>query len=223
MQTRGIIYLYWGDKIKPDLDRSIESVKRHHPELPFECFRLPDDATLLDKASMFALTPFDTTLFLDTDTVVLDRLDFGFEKAESFGLACCINECPWARRYADIGGDQIEYNTGVLFFTRQAEPVFQAWANLAGQIDSSIVFRRDGTAYLMPHNDQAGFSQAIVETGFNPFILPLNWNLRPTWQRSFFGPVKIWHCRHEVPMELRSWNEEQRLESSIIRYSGGDL
>jgi hypothetical protein len=223
MQTRGIIHVYWGDKIEPELERSIESVKRHHPELPCRSFKLPNDASLLDKAAMFAFTPFDTTLFLDTDTVVLDRLDFGFEKAERHGLACCINECPWARRYADIGGDQIEYNTGVLFFTKEAEPVFRAWESCARTIDSSILFRSEGRNCILPHNDQAGFSQAIEETGVNPFVLPFNWNLRPAWHRSFFGPVKIWHDRSEVPMDLQRWNEEQRLESCIIRYSGGDL
>jgi hypothetical protein len=222
MHSRGIIHVYWGDKVSGELARSIESVKRFHPDLPHQSFRLPDDSGLLDKASMLALSPFETTLFLDTDTVVLGPLDFGFEKAEQHGLACCINECPWARRYAGIGGDQIEYNTGVLFFTRQAERVFSRWAECASDLDSSIVFLREGKTCLMPHNDQAGFSQAIEDTGFNPFILPLNWNLRPAWQRSFFGPVKIWHDRSEVPMELRFWNEQQSLESSIIRYSGGD-
>ncbi len=169
---------------------------------------------------MLELSPFETTLFLDTDTVVMDRLNFGFEKAEQHGLACCINECPWARRYADIGGDQIEYNTGVLFFTRNAAPVFNRWSELSQSIDSSIIFYKEGQPKVMLHNDQAGFSQAISDTSFNPFVLPLNWNLRPAWQKTFFGPVKIWHERTEPSIEMRFWNEDQSLEQSIIRYSG---
>jgi hypothetical protein len=47
---------------------------------------------------MAAMTPFEETLFLDADTVPLGRLDFGFEQAQRFGLACCICEVPWARR-----------------------------------------------------------------------------------------------------------------------------
>ncbi|MEJ0070814.1 MAG: hypothetical protein WDO24_21130 [Pseudomonadota bacterium] len=38
---------------------------------------------------MFEHSPFETTVYLDADTVVLGRLDYGFEMAERFGLACC--------------------------------------------------------------------------------------------------------------------------------------
>jgi len=220
MQDRGVIYVYWGEQAEKELGRSLESLKRFHPELPYKCFQLPKNSTLLDKAKMLNMSPFDTTLFLDTDTVVLDKLGFGFEKALQHGLACCINECPWARRYADIGGDQIEYNTGVMFFTRRAAPVFEKWAENATSMDSSIVFMRDGKKLIMPKNDQAGFSQAIADTGFNPFVLPFNWNFRPAWHRTFFGPIKVWHDRGEVPIQLKFWNEEQSLESTIIKYSG---
>jgi hypothetical protein len=169
---------------------------------------------------MLEHSPFETTAFLDTDTVAMDKLDFGFEMAEQHGLACCINECPWARRYADIAGDQIEYNTGVLFFTKKAAPVFKRWEEISHSINSSTVFYLDDRIRLMPHNDQAGFSQAIVNTGLNPFVLPLNWNLRPQWQKTFFGPIKIWRDRSDPPSDLKFWNEDQSLEQSIIRYSG---
>lgn len=220
MSERGVIFLYWGDSVENELSRSIDSLKHLHPELPYERVKLPEGSSLLDKSAMFTHSPFEITLFLDTDTVVLDRLDYGFDKADKYGLACCINECPWARRYGDIAGDQIEYNTGVLFFTKAAQPVFDRWKDISHAIDSSIVFRREGKTHLMPHNDQAGFSQAIEDTGFNPFILPLNWNYRPAWQKSFFGPIKVWHDRSQVPDGVRFWNEHQSLEASIIHYTG---
>jgi hypothetical protein len=220
MASRGVIYLFWGDQAREEQQRSLESLKRFHPELPHEVVELPAGSGLTAKAAMAERSPFDCSLFLDTDTVVLDRLDFGFEKAEQFGLACCINECPWARRYTDLEGDQIEYNTGVLFFTRKAAGVFDEWKAQSKQLDSSIVFQRDGKNCLMPQNDQAGFSEAIRKSGFNPFVLPMNWNLRPAWHKSFFGPVKIWHDRAPVPPALTFWNESQRHEAAIIRYSG---
>ena len=218
--SRGIIYVYWGEQPEAELERSIASIKRFHPELPWEKIKIDDDSTLLNKSSMLKLSPFDSTLFLDTDTVILDRLDYGFEKAEQYGLACCINECPWARRYADIGGDQIEYNTGVLFFTKKASAVFDRWDEISHEIDSTLVFVNNGEPKVMPLNDQAGFSQAIVDTGFNPFALPFNWNFRPMWHRSFFGPIKVWHDRSSPPPMLEQWNGEQVLEPSIVKYSG---
>src|SRR5690349_21705296 len=97
MTDRGVLYMVWGsdDKIERALERSTKSLNAIHPELPIEIVRL--NATdpikgLLEKARMFEPSPFRQTLFLDADTVVLDRLDFGFRKAQQFGLACCICE-----------------------------------------------------------------------------------------------------------------------------------
>ncbi len=222
MSERGVIYVFWGDKVKAELERSVASLQKWHPELPYQVFQLPESSSLLAKAGMLDLSPYESTLFLDTDTVVLDRLDFGFEKAEQFDLACCICECPWARRYAEFTGDRIEYNTGVLFFTKQAKPVFDQWKTSSETVDSSIRFMRQSQVAVMPRNDQGPFLDAIEQTGFNPFVLPLNWNYRPAWQKTFYGPIKVWHDRNAVPKELLNWNEDQSHEASIIRYSGGD-
>ncbi len=219
MSRRGILYIIWGEKPDKVLGRSLDSVRRHHGELPVHVARLPETATLLDKAKMFDLTPFEETLFLDTDTVVLGRLDFGFDQAVRHGLACAICECPWARRYTGICGDLVEYNTGVLFFTAAARPVFDLWKELAPAVDSSIpIFVGDRLA-RMPLNDQAGFALAVERSGFQPFVLPLNWNFRPKWHKSFFGPVKIWHDYGEVFPELLEWNRIQADERQVVQYN----
>lgn len=218
MSGRGVVYVYWGDRCREELDRSRRSLAEWHPELPVHEIRIPDGSSLLDKPVMFGRSPFDATLFLDTDTVVLDRLDFGFEKAGKFGLACCICESPWARRFGDLHGDIVEYNTGVIFFNRTARPVFEAWEKANRAVDSSIIFRSGRKLMRMMNNDQAGFSLAVEGTGANPFVLPLNWNLRPAWQRTFAGPVKIWHDRIPVPDEVHAWNEEQRSDGAIINF-----
>src|SRR4051812_2760577 len=96
--TRGVVYVVWGSRIDPVLDRSIKSVQRIHPELPIHVHRL-ESGSLRSKTCMGQISPFASTLYLDADTVVLDRLDFGFQKAEVFGLACAICEAPWMRRY----------------------------------------------------------------------------------------------------------------------------
>src|SRR4051794_26811284 len=97
----GVVYVVWGD-VEQSLQRSIASLRAVHPELPVHVRRLSEGASLFDKSAMFDFTPFDHTLYLDADTIVLGRLDFGFESAARYGLACCINECPWARRYAGL-------------------------------------------------------------------------------------------------------------------------
>jgi hypothetical protein len=202
------------------LERSIESLQNWHPELPFHVERLESGATLLDKARMFDLSPFEETLFLDADTVVLDRLDHGFEKAAQHGLACCICECPWARRFGGLknAGDIIEYNTGVLFYTAKARDLFEWWI-IHSNADSSIKFMTVDGQRIMPRNDQCGFAMAVDASGFNPFVLPMNWNFRPIWHRSMFGPIKIWHDYSDVPQGIIDWNESQTADGAIVQYA----
>ena len=227
MNERGVVYMVWGheDKTERALERSIKSINAVHPELPVEVIRV--DASdpikgLLEKARMFERSPFRETLFLDADTVVLGRLDFGFRKARDFGLACCICECPWARRYAGIQGETVEYNTGVLFFSESAKPVFESWVRLAPQINSSIVFLSpQGERLRMRYNDQCAFAAAIEETHFAPFVLPLNWNFRPQWQASFFGPIKVWHDYLDTPPFFAELTRYYNQPDAIIQFHAG--
>ena len=221
MPARGVLYIKWGDKFEDLLNRSIESVKKVHPELPIHVETLPETSTLLDKSKMARITPFEETLFLDADTVVLDDLTYGFEKAQTFGLALAICECPWARRYTGLksSGDLIEYNTGVIFFTRAATNLFDRWQSLAASLDSSVLHMQDGKLCRMPENDQAGLASAVDETGFCPFVLPMNWNLRPGWHHSFFGTIKIWHSPNPIIPSLLEWNAQQSKPGALVQFA----
>lgn len=226
MMSRGILSIYWGDESKLPIERLKASLRKFHPDLPHKIIKVDapggNASSLNKKAAMLDLSPFEETLFLDLDTVVMGKLDFGFEKAKKFGMAIAICESPWGKRYPKIfTGDEVEYNTGVIFFTKKAKPVFDKWKELAETIDSSIVAVGEQGVYVMPANDQGSFALAIEQTGFNPFILPLNWNFRPIWHRSFFGPIKIWHDYSDpIPFfdELNAYYETQ---DSIIQYHGG--
>src|SRR3954452_11029451 len=78
MKKRGILYVCWGEEVESALQLSLQSLKRYHPELPVHVERLPAESSYLDKARMMEMSPFEETLFLDADTVVLGNLDFGF-------------------------------------------------------------------------------------------------------------------------------------------------
>ena len=221
--SRGIISIYWGDETKLPIERLKASLKRFHPELPHEIFKIEapvgDDSSLNRKAVMHEMTPFDETLYLDIDTVVMGNLDFGFEKARAHGLALVINECPWAKRYHKIfNGDQIEYNTGVMFFTKQVAPVFESWAALSRTVDSQLALVKDGVPLIMKANDQGSFALAVEQTGFNPFTLPLNWNFRPMYYKSFFGPIKIWHDNANPPPMIEKFNSDYAKPGAIMQF-----
>jgi alpha-N-acetylglucosamine transferase len=222
--SRGVIYIVWGERAEDALHRSVAWLKKVHPELTHEVVRLPAGTDqfkgLLEKARMMALSPFDETLFLDSDTMVLDRVDYGFDQAMRFGLACCICECPWARRYRGLAKDDtVEYNTGVLFFTRAAQEVFDRWQELTPQIDATIDhITWEGKLRTAPFQDQAAFARAVALWERTPFILPLNWNFRPSFYRSFFGPIKIWHAYEDPPPWVTQLAEYYRAPSAIMKY-----
>ena len=65
------------------------------------------------------------------------------------------------------------------------------------------------------------FALAIENTQFNPFILPLNWNFRPIWHRSFFGPIKVWHDYSDPPPYFEELNTYYSNKDSIIQYHQG--
>jgi len=221
--TRGILSIYWGDESKLPIERLKASIKKFHPELHHEIIKVDapsgDPHSLNKKVAMLDLSPFDETLYLDIDTVVLGRLDFGFEKAAQHGIAIAICESPWGRRYHQIfQGDQIEYNTGVIFFTRQSKVVFDQWQIFSGSVDSSIIFHNNGKISTVPANDQGSFALAIEKTKFNPFVLPLNWNFRPIWHKSFFGPIKIWHDYSDPPQIFSELTTYYAKSNSVIQY-----
>ena len=211
----GALYMVWGHSHDQLLDRSIAALKKYHPDLPIHVHRVPlgdnNCATaemFLPKAAMATISPFERTLYLDADTIVMGPLDYAFEKAEQFGLAGCICECPWAQRYAGLKQKEslVEYNTGVLFFTPKAEQVLYLWERLVRTVDSSVRYIDHGVEKVMQHNDQAAFAWAMEMSGFNPYVLPLNWNFRPKWNRCFYGPIRIWHDVNLPPAELYQIN-----------------
>jgi len=222
--SRGVLYVVWGDRAETALRRSVASLNRVHPEIPHEIVRLPAQTDplkgLLEKPRVMANSPFDETLFLDADTVVLGRLDHGCAQAARFGLACSICECPWARRYRGLPKDDaVEYSTGVVFYTRDARTVFDDWVKLTPQIDATVDhITEDHRLVATPFQDQAAFLRAVARWNRAPFILPLNWNFRPAFHRSYFGPIKIWHDYRDPPSWLMEQVEYYRSPDSVIQF-----
>jgi hypothetical protein len=206
MAQRGVLFIAWETAAAEQtalLARAVASLADFHPELPYHVVHLPGTARHVEKSRIGALTPFEVTAYLDVDSLVLGRLDFAFEMAERYGLACCIGENPWRRRYVGVTGDVIEYDTGVLFFGPGARPALELWTHLAPALHAPISYADGGQAKQAPRDDRLAFGHAVEKSGFAPFILPPNWSLRPPWVRTFFGPAKIWHGIGPLPTVLQ--------------------
>ena len=219
MSERGVLYIAWeaADQAQTALlARAVASLAEVHPELPYRIVRLPGTRPHVEKATLGDTTPFATTLYLDADSVVLDRLDFGFEMAERYGLACCHGENPWRRRFVGITGDAVDYDTGVLFFGAAAKPMLDAWKALAPLLDAPVNYVEDRQVRHAPPDDRLAFGEALARGAVAPFILPPNWSLRPPWQRSFFGPPKIWHGTGAPPDGLAQLRQYYARPDAIV-------
>lgn len=203
MTQRGVVYIVWGSTIRPLLERSIASVKQHHPELPITVLEGDPARGLLNKPALLAQSPYATTLYLDADTVVLGKLDFAFQRAERFGLACCINECPWLRRYGtppSRNNDLVEYNTGVLCFSSDGRSAIDRWKSWACHVPPKSLWVQGSKECGQEGDDQWAFSLAMLDC--NPYVLPLNYNFRPGFHLRFFTPLKVWHSPLPVPDKI---------------------
>jgi hypothetical protein len=195
---RGALYIVWGDRVDGLLRRSLAALNQVHPELPVEVVRLSNNNDGFHaKSRMFSLSPFSETVFLDADTVVLRRLDFAFEKAARFGLACCMAPMTWAAvtGYSSVESGTIMYNTGVVFFSERSKAVFDLWEKLSSGPQPSDYW------------DQGPFALAVERLETSPFILPPNWNFMPAIHRQIVGSVTIWHAKSNPPPGIGSLDE----------------
>ena len=229
VDNQGVLFVVWGDFRMNELESAVASVRQHN-ELPIgviadqhsnELERLTDhlivhdgmNRGLFSKDVMFDLSPFATTIFLDSDVTVLDSLEFPLERARKFGLAVAIAPAYslthyWTPVETDISEHAVIYNTGVIAFHKNEtmKTIFHQW--------------RACNERLACPCDQPGFAVAIEETGFNPFVLPRSWNFRPKGPHPLHvdghGPIHIWHSREPVPSDL-SFTQE----NAVWSYQGG--
>jgi hypothetical protein len=212
---RTIFYVIWGDKpeYRAMLERSKTSVEKLVPGSAVEVLEGDPALGLLNKPRLLwdrlkKAGTKDEFLFLDCDTTVMGNLEFGFRAARQSGMACCICECPWLRRYGNEYGDEVEYNSGVIFFNSNASDVFRAWDWMSHEPQPRSRFSWGSDECGLECDDQFSFSRAIGENDFPLFTLPLNYNFRPLFHTRMFAPLKVWHSPHEAPAMLGTMGRE---------------
>lgn len=219
MAQRGVIYLVSGVRsYLAELQISLRSLRRHEPELPvtvFSRFALPKRARcehrpfsspehpLKQKVLVLAESPYEETLFLDTDTTIFGPIRdiFAYLRDHDFAIAeiCSPNLLMPADRRAP--GLPVMYNTGVLLY-RKTPPVkkfFGKW--------TEAVLAQDPKDMWGGHNcDQHYFNLlvkagAIADCGVRMAVLPNTiYNVRSTIAHLLknngqWPAVRIYHHR----------------------------
>jgi hypothetical protein len=198
MSTRGVIYLASGGRsYLGELLTSLESLRRHEPDLPvtvFSEFSLPRSAKcdhvlyqspehpLKQKVLVLPQSPYEHTLFLDTDTTVLAPIQPIYDLLQQHDFAVAnMFLADWSvspPRLLELVKPN-DFNTGVLLYNRSdaARTFLRKWAD--------AVLQQDPRDMWAGHNcDQDYFNKifklgAMEECGVRFTALPNTlWNVR---------------------------------------------
>jgi len=206
----GVVYVATGKKFVDEALISVRSVKKWMPELPVTLFTdlqelvsAPPDGvdtvillenvtkSCLDKMYPLVETPYEKTIFLDTDTYLCERVDELFEVLDRFDIAAA--HPPFRVQYDIIGIPECfpEPNTGVIVFRKNeaAFDVLKRWPE---------EYKAQQASEKKPHHDQHSFRAALYHSTARFLVLPHEYNFRSIGP-NFAGKgskVKIIHGRH---------------------------
>tara|TARA_Y100001954_G_C15609574_1_gene502176 strand:+ start:83 stop:817 length:735 start_codon:yes stop_codon:yes gene_type:complete len=185
---RGVLYIAFGAPFMKELKISAESVKKHNPDLhitvftdqPFEC-EFVDDVKIVSvrhlrpKIDYIKFSPYEESLFLDTDTVINHSLDDLYGILEKYDLAL-VHDLARKRKkfkdtipeYGDIPYSFSEINTGVIAFRKnqKVKELFEQWR---------LNFYK---YYNVVPWDQPSFRISVWNSDATMYVLPPEYNCR---------------------------------------------
>lgn len=224
---KGLLYASWGNN--PIFHRELELCVNYGKKLNLDTALIttPNDNTpkickynleiecqyghkkgFAIKSSMFHVSPFQHTLYVDTDAFIMSQdLEYGFEQAKNHGIAMCIDPSSprlfdfkvckpkiqqktlsqLLPKYNSIDENIPMYNGGVIFFYKSkiTEKIFNEWQ-----------FVCQNTNFF----PQTLLSFVFAANNFQPAILSCEWNYRPHYPNVHSDQeIKIWHSRETYP------------------------
>ena len=213
--SRGIIYIVTGQKFVEEACRSAASVKKCMPDIPITLFSdLPIDSSffdqvihianpaygLEDKVGYISMSPYQETLFLDSDTHMVDNSRELFSLLERFDFAAVHSSCRAQYQVSEVPDCFPEFNTGVLLFrkSKQTEWLFERWVQIYredGGKSINWLFPGGANLYRNAIPNQPSFRRAIYESGLRTATLPSEYNCRLLFPGFVHTKVKIIHGR----------------------------
>jgi len=207
---RGVVYVAPRQDLLDEARISIRSLKRSNPgihailytdlvdeEAGFDEVRTPPMCRTgyMDKVVAMPDTPYEETLFLDSDTYVVSSLEPVFDLLERHDLAAARSTGPVTVPTEGIPPAFAEFNTGVIAF-RDNDAIrafFDAWKREYKRLEDTRVPRL---------TDQPAFRNALYRSGLHFYQLGAEYNCRIPFSGFLNAPVAVLHGRDRSLLSL---------------------
>jgi hypothetical protein len=211
MTECGVLYVAFGEQYRREALASIAAIRRFHPHLPCCIITdsniepLPSHVRILLRAPeakqhfrakprYLPESPFDRTLFLDTDTTTVRHIEDLFRLLNRFDIG--VYMLP-AYIYNQKYGYLTWANSGVILF-RRCKAVSEAFDRWLALLDQEIAGEVSAPSHL-PLSDDAHLMHAICEAEARLVPLPASMNFHILYPIVTASPIHIVHGRHPDP------------------------
>jgi hypothetical protein len=202
-------------KLIPDIQRALitdsERMKNHDL---FDKVIVKENILngFIDKVRYISDSPFDHTLYVDTDTYFCKDVSEMFDLFEKFHLAAALAP---GRETGQINRDSCpesfpEYNTGVILFDNSKIVIglFEKWL----EIYKKEYIKKDA-------GDQPAFREAAWMSDINIHTIPSEYNCRTVYPGAAGDEVKIIHGRHRNMEKIKNkLNASGRLRVHYVNW-----
>jgi hypothetical protein len=239
----GIIYSGTGEFYAGEALRSARSSLRHNrvphvlfasePVEPIEGLAVelfePSGNPYVDKIANMSRSPFERTLYLDSDTYIVDEIVHVLGLLDRYDIAVAF--APAYRGLEDPAVPKAfyEFNTGVVAWraSERMQAFMESWQRTYVAWLDEEPFAGAGPASRSRRADQPAFRRCAWEQDVSVFVLSPEYNFRLGYPTTVVERVRVIHGDHPEPEDLaarvnerrwpRSWPPPLTLPQKIMR------
>lgn len=197
----GIVYIATGSGFVREAVRSAETVRKVMPDSNIclitdkattdsvfnVVIRVPDaEYGFVDQITYMPYSPYEQTLFLDTDIYVYEDVSELFDLLDRFDIAVAHNHNRQAWELNAVPESFPEYNSGVVVYRNEDEfrQFTEQWIDIYWEMADSPETQ-----------NQPSFRKALYESNLRIATLPTEYNCMVRYPGHAVGTVKIFHGR----------------------------
>ncbi len=212
IKNYGVFYVAAGQKYIDEACKSASSLKKINPLLKIsiacnqnlekldclfdqiifvdESVSCRNEGLLFKTKYLYALSPYERTLFVDTDTFFIGDIESGFDILDYFDISMTLD--PPDSYFPTLScGKKIDckpVNTGVIFFKKNDvnDHLFKEWLKIYSQKLSENP--------KLKESDQTSCTEALMHSSSRLYPLSPEWNTRFCFINTLKEPVKILHA-----------------------------